>query len=291
MPPVPSVPSAPPRPSVLVTGAGRGIGRAIVDRLAASGWDVIAGVRTDADAAAVTRNAPTKVTSVRLDITDAEQITAVSESLPDRLDALVNNAGIVVGGPLEGVSSEQWRRQLDVNLVGQLAVTRAVLPRLRLAAGRVVFISSVNGRVVFPMLAPYCASKFALEAAAEALRMELKPWHIDVSVVEPAQTDTDIWRTVETLVSETEAGLSDEVRTLYDRHMSGMKKSSAAAKKLAVPVGRVAEVVERALTERRARARYVVGAGPRLQAALLTHMPAPLRDRLLSKLAGVPRRL
>ena len=100
-------------------------------------------------------------------------------------------------------------------MVGQIAVTQAVLPRLRKSRGRIVFISSVNGRLSFPLIGAYCASKFALEAAADALRMELKPWGIAVVVVEPAQTDTDMWRTADAVVDETEAAMSAEHRELY----------------------------------------------------------------------------
>src|SRR4051794_39225609 len=168
-------------PSVLVTGAGRGIGRSITQYLAGRGWNVIAGVRNERDAAAVAALDPQRISSVILDVTDAGHIRALNDSLPQRLDAVVNNAGVVVSGPIETVTPDEWRNQLEVNVIGQLAVTAAVLPRLREARGRVVFISSVNGQLSMPLVGAYCASKFALEAGADALRMELRPWHIDVS--------------------------------------------------------------------------------------------------------------
>ena len=187
-------------PSVLVTGASRGIGKSIVEHLAARGWDVIAGVRNERDAAAVIALNPQQISSVILDVTDAGRIAALSESLPERLDAVVNNAGIVVSGPMETVTPDGWRKQLEINVIGQLAVTQAVLPRLRRSRGRVVFISSVNGQLSMPLVGAYSASKFALEAAADALRMELRPWHIGVAIVEPSQTDTDMWRTADDMV-------------------------------------------------------------------------------------------
>ena len=144
-------------PSVLVTGAARGIGRSITEHLAACGWDVIAGVRSDADAAAVTAADPRRIKAVILDVTNDAHIAALADSLPERLDAIVNNAGIAVGGPIEAVGTDDWRRQLDVNVIGQMAVTRAVLPRLRTSRGRIVFISSVNGRLSMPMIGVYCA--------------------------------------------------------------------------------------------------------------------------------------
>src|SRR6478672_5416541 len=190
-------------PSVLVTGAGRGIGKSIAEHLARHGWDVIAGIRNERDAAALTVLNPQRISSVILDVTDAGHIAALDESLPQRLDAIVNNAGIAVGGAMETVTSDEWRKQLEINVIGQLAVTQAVLPRLRESLGRVVFISSVNGQLSMPLVGAYCASKFALEAAADALRMELRPWGISVVVVEPAQTDTDLWRKADSIVDET----------------------------------------------------------------------------------------
>ncbi|MGY4646685.1 SDR family NAD(P)-dependent oxidoreductase [Mycobacterium sp. URHB0021] len=275
-------------PSVLVTGAGRGIGKSIVERLAAAGWDVIAGVRTEQDAAAVTTLNPHRISSVILDVTDAGHITALSRALPNRLDAIVNNAGISVGGPMETVGSDEWRKQLEVNVIGQLAVTRAVLPLLRKTRGRIVLISSVNGKLSMPMLGAYAASKFALEAAADAMRMELRPWHIPVIAVEPSQTDTDMWRTAGTMVEETEAALTPEHRALYARHIAGMKKMIPVARKLAVPAEKVAAVVEEALTARKPRARYVVGLGPRLQVALMTNLPTRVRDQILRRVSGQP---
>ena len=211
-------------PSVLVTGAARGIGKSIVEHLASRGWDVIAGVRSEQDAEAVTGLSPQRISSVILDVTSADDIAALDEALPERLDAIVNNAGIAVGGPMEAVSPDEWRKQLEINVIGQLAVTQAAIPRLRKSGGRIVFISSVNGRLSMPLIGAYCASKFALEAAADALRMELRPWHIPVVIIEPAQTDTDMWRTADTMVEQTEAALTAEQRTLYAKHIAGMKK-------------------------------------------------------------------
>jgi NAD(P)-dependent dehydrogenase (short-subunit alcohol dehydrogenase family) len=275
-------------PSVLVTGAGRGIGKSIVEHLAARGWDVIAGVRSERDAAAVTALDPQRISSVILDVTDAGHIAALNGSLPERLDAIVNNAGVVVTGPMETVTPDEWRKQLEINVIGQLAVTQAVLPRLRKSRGRVVFISSVNGRLSMSLIGAYCASKFALEGAADALRMELRPWHIGVAIVEPAQTNTDMWRTADDMVEQAVATLTPEQRDLYARHIAGMKKMIPVAQKMAVPAQRVSAVVEEALTARRPRARYIIGAGPKLQVALMTNLPAWARDRVLRRISGQP---
>jgi NAD(P)-dependent dehydrogenase (short-subunit alcohol dehydrogenase family) len=275
-------------PSVLVTGAGRGIGRSITEHLAQRDWDVIAGVRTEADAVAVTAANPRRITAVTLDVTNDAHIAELCDSLPARLDGIVNNAGMSVGGPMETVTTDDWRKQLDVNVIGQMAVTRAVLPRLRESRGRIVFISSVNGRLSMPMIGAYSASKFALEAAADALRMELRPWHIPVVIVEPAQTDTDMWRTADTMFDEAEAALTPEHRAMYARHMAGMKKMIPIARRMAVDPAKVSTVVEKSLTTRRPRARYVVGVGPKAQVALMTNLPAAVRDLVLRKVAGQP---
>ena len=275
-------------PSVLVTGAARGIGKSIVEYLAAQGWDVIAGVRSQQDAEAVTKADPQRISAVILDVTDAGHIAALADALPERLDAIVNNAGIAVGGAMETLTADEWRKQLEVNVIGQLAVTQAVLPRLRQSRGRIVFISSVNGRLSMPLVGAYAASKFALEAAADALRMELSPWKIPVVIVEPAQTDTDMWRTADSMVAELEAGLTPEHRDLYAKHIAGMKKMIPMSQKMAVPAEKVSAVVEEALTARRPRARYVVGLANRVQVVLMTNLPTRARDLVLRRVSRQP---
>jgi NAD(P)-dependent dehydrogenase (short-subunit alcohol dehydrogenase family) len=275
-------------PSVLVTGAARGIGRSITEHLASRGWDVVAGVRTDADAAAITAVNPRRISAVMLDVTNDAHVAALADSLPARLDGIVNNAGIVVAGAMESVDTAAWRKQLEVNVIGQLAVTRAALPRLRETRGRVVFISSVNGRLSMPLVGAYAASKFALEAAADAMRMELRPWRIPVVIVEPAQTDTDMWQTADTMVEQTEAAMTPEHRALYARHIAGFKKRVPLSQRMAVDPAKVSRIVEEALTARRPRARYVVGAGPKVQVALMTNLPSAVRDRVLRAVAGQP---
>lgn len=277
-------------PNALVTGAARGIGRATVLRLARSGWDVTAGVRTAADGEALRAEEPERVRPIELDITSAEHVDALDRLLPADLDAVVNNAGILIGGPVEGLPLDEWRRQFEVNLFGQIAVTQAVLPRLRSARGRVVFVSSLSGRVATPLSGAYNASKFALEAMADALRLEVWPWRIRVVLVEPAQTDTDVWRLADDAFEQSAAALKPEARPLYAKHIDGYRKVIRMSQRAALPAEGVAAAIERALTARRPRRRYVVGTAPKVQAVMSRFTPTPIMDAALRTATGVPRK-
>jgi NAD(P)-dependent dehydrogenase (short-subunit alcohol dehydrogenase family) len=270
-------------PKVLVTGAGRGIGRAVVTHLAGSGWDVLAGVRSDADGDALRGD---RITPVLLDVTDAEQIAALPEAVGGRLDAVVNNAGVVVAGPVEALDPAELRRQLDINVVGQQAVTRAVLPAIRDAKGRVVFISSISGRLSSPFMGAYSASKFALEGLVDALRVEVRPWGIKVILVEPGSIDTDLWRNAESTVDELSAGLTPEHRELYGKQIATMRKVTGQIAKRAASTETVVAAVEKALTASRPRARYLVGMDARAQLVMGTVTPTRVLDAAMGRMTG-----
>jgi NAD(P)-dependent dehydrogenase (short-subunit alcohol dehydrogenase family) len=277
--------------SVLISGVSRGIGRATALRLAAAGWTVYGTVRQVADGEALVAEAGAgggEIVPLQLDVSSDTQIAALDGALPDRLDAIVNNAGIVVSGPLETLSADQLREQFEVNVVGAVALTTMVLPRLRASQGRIVFVSSLSGIVSTPMTGAYNASKFALEAIADAWRLELRPWGIAVSLVEPAMTDTDLWRKApETLEAEA-AEMSAEHRDLYGEHLDGMRKTVPRIQKMAKPVEGVAATIERALTATRPRARYPVGVDVRVQAALSGLTPDRVKDAAFGRLTGTP---
>jgi NAD(P)-dependent dehydrogenase (short-subunit alcohol dehydrogenase family) len=276
-------------PSVLITGASRGIGRATALRLARAGWSVYATVRQESDGAElVAEAAGRQVTPLRLDVTDDAAVASLADGLPERLDAVVNNAGIVVSGPLESLSAAELREQFEVNVVAAVAVTNAVLPRLRAARGRIVFVSSLSGIVSTPMTGAYNASKFALEAIADAWRLELRQWGIKVVLVEPAMTDTDLWRDAPEVLEAETAAMSDEHRALYKEHLEGMRKVIPRIQKMAKPVDTVAATIEKALTASRPKARYPVGADVRIQAALSGVTPARMMDAVNGKLTGTP---
>lgn len=279
-----------PMPTVLITGASRGIGRATAFRLAAAGWDVIGAVRKEEDGESLIEGSGGGITPVMLDVTDPDQIAALDRLLPPTLDAVVNNAAIVVGGPVEAVSVDELRRQLEVNLIGQVAVTQAVLPRIRQSRGRIVFVSSLSGWISSPMVGAYSASKFALEGIADALRIELRPWHIRVVLVEPAQTDTDMWHGAMDQLDATVAMMTPEHRRLYARHIEGQRKGIPKSQKMATPAEGAAGVIEQALTVGRPRARYVVGTGPRIMGSVARVAPTRVMDLVLATMGGVPRR-
>jgi NAD(P)-dependent dehydrogenase (short-subunit alcohol dehydrogenase family) len=204
------------------------------------------------------------VTPVLLDITDEAHIEALTARLADELgsrglDGLVNNAGIARGGPVEFLPVDEWRTQLDVNVLGQVAVTSALIPQLRRAPGRVVFIGSISGRVSPPFLGPYTASKHAIEAIGEALREELRPWGIGVSVVEPGVVRTPIWGKAQSYAGDLEARLPPQARELYGPQIDQLRAAIDTSAQQGIAVGKVAEVVEHALLSRRPRYRYLVG--------------------------------
>ena len=260
---------------MLVTGASSGIGEATARRLARAGWRVFAGVRTAGDA-------PDGTEELVLDVTDAEQIAAAADAVDD-LQALVNNAGIAIASPLELIPLDELRRQLEVNVLGQVAVTQAFLPHLRRARGRIVFVGSIAGRSALPFLGAYAASKHALEAIADSLRVELSPWSIPVSIVEPATIATPIWTKGAAIADEIQAGNPSESAPLYQQRLDSFRRAAAAAGRRAEPAERVAAVVERALTSDRPRARYLVGRDARIRAAI-ERLPARARDRAYERL-------
>lgn len=280
--------------SVVVTGASTGIGRACALRLDRMGWRVFAGVRRPADGEALRAKASARLLPVELDVTDEASIARaaglVAESAGDAgLAGLVNNAGISVAGPLEFLPLEELRRQLEVNVTGQVAVTQAFLPLIRKGNGRIVFMGSISGRLATPFLGPYAASKFALEAIADALRVELRPWGIRVSIVEPGSIATPIWEKGQDAADELEQQLSPRGHELYDPAIAAVRQAARDAAARGVPPGRVAKAVAHALTARRAKTRYLVGNDARLQLAMASLLPDRARDSLVSRVMKLPR--
>jgi NAD(P)-dependent dehydrogenase (short-subunit alcohol dehydrogenase family) len=204
----------------VVTGTSSGLGHGVATSLVALGWDVVGTVLPG-----VVVDVPWR--TIELDVTDDDACAALRAQVGDRVDALVNNAGIALAGPWEEVAPSELRRILDVNVVGAMAVTRACLPALRAARGVIVNVSSVSGQAGDPLMGPYNASKFALEGASEALRAELKPFGVRVHVVEPGPFRTPISRAGEAAAARGEAGVYGEHWKAIDDWMAWHAASSA----------------------------------------------------------------
>jgi NAD(P)-dependent dehydrogenase (short-subunit alcohol dehydrogenase family) len=276
--------------AVLVTGASTGIGRATALRLDAAGWRVFAGVRREPDAESLRRDGSERLAPVPLDVTEADQIAAAAETIAAErgdagLDGLVNNAGVSLPSPLETMPIEDFRRQIDVNLSAQVAVTQAMLPQLRQVRGRIVFISSIGGRIAFPMTGAYHAAKFGIEAVGDVFRRELRQAGISVSIVEPGSIATDIWDRGERAGDEI-ATRSPRAEELYGDSLEKYRRAFRGVAGRGIPADRVAKAVEHALDARRPRPRYLVGIDARTQARLKYLVPTRLFDRIVARATG-----
>ncbi|HET7507483.1 MAG TPA: SDR family oxidoreductase [Solirubrobacterales bacterium] len=272
--------------SVLVTGASTGIGRATALRLDGNGWKVFAGVRKEEDAATLRAEASDRLAPVTLDVTDPAQIAAAAELIgreADRgLDGLVNNAGVAVPGPLETVPLEDLRHQLEVNLVAYVAVTQAMLPEIRRAEGRVVFLSSIGGRVAFPFGGPYHASKFATEAIGDVFRQELRPWGLKVAIIEPGSIDTPIWERGQRKAEDVEAK-APKTNQLYGAALDKFRKVIEDTAERGIPPEKVAKAISHALESPRPKSRYLVGLDAKVQARLKPFIPTAVFDRIVAR--------
>jgi NAD(P)-dependent dehydrogenase (short-subunit alcohol dehydrogenase family) len=275
--------------AILITGTSTGIGRACALLLDKRGYRVFAGVRRVEDAESLRKEASDRLTPVILDITDPRQI-ADARALIERsvgplngLAALINNAGVMIPGALEYLPLDDFRRQLEVNLVGQIAVTQAFLPLIRKGRGRIINISSANGHFALPFMAGYAASKFALEAVTDALRRELRPWRIPVSVIAPGTVETAMWDRAKVATDASYAELPPIAKQLYERDFAAMtdlmfKKGRGCA----YPVEALAELALTVVQAKRPRARYRRGPGSTM-ATFGSYLPKRIADWVVAK--------
>jgi NAD(P)-dependent dehydrogenase (short-subunit alcohol dehydrogenase family) len=272
--------------SVLVTGASTGIGRATALRLDGSGWKVFAGVRKAEDAESLRAAASPRLTPVFLDVTDPEQVAAAAELVEresgEGLGGLVNNAGVAIPGPLETIPLEDFRHQLEVNLIAYVAVAQAFLPQVRRVEGRVVLVSSIGGRVAFPFAGAYHVSKFGTEAMGDVFRQELRPWNLKVSIIEPGSIDTPIWERGQRKGDEIEAK-SPQTKLLYGNAIERFRKLIDDTADRGIPPEKVARAISHALESKRPKSRYLVGLDAKLQARVMPLVPTPLIDRIVAR--------
>lgn len=275
--------------AVVVTGASTGIGAAAVNALASRGFVVYAGVRKGADAERA-RASHANVRPILLDVTEQRAIATAAESVRAAgvpLVGLVNNAGVAFGGPLETLPLDELRAQFDVNVFGAIAVTQAFLPLLHEQPSRIVFVGSIGGRIAMPYLAPYCASKSALRAIADALRLELAPAHISVTLLEPGSVATPIWSKGLAMRDALLARLPASAPAYYRTAIDAVMQALSGEERSGMPVERVADAVVRALTSRKPKAHEIIGVPARI-GALLALLPPSLHDRFLRATMRLP---
>jgi NAD(P)-dependent dehydrogenase (short-subunit alcohol dehydrogenase family) len=271
---------------VLISGSSTGIGRACALRLDRAGFRVFAGVRNRGDAESLDAEGSERLEPVILDVTDEGTIEATHERIEQvtggRLAGLVNNAGIVVAGPIETLDLDGLRRQLEVNVTGQVAVTQDFLPQIRTARGRIVLMASIGGRMGLPYMSPYHASKFALEGVGDSLRQEMRPFGVNVSIIEPGAIATPFWGKGTEQVDQVLETMSPQQLELYEHSARAAAAAAGKAGERGIAADRVAKAVEHALTASRPRTRYLVGVDARVQATVRKLLPDRLLDRLVA---------
>ncbi|MBC8356232.1 MAG: SDR family NAD(P)-dependent oxidoreductase [Planctomycetes bacterium] len=278
--------------SVLITGASTGIGAACALDLDKHGFRVFAGVRKEFDGEALQAKSSDRLTSVVIDVTQSKTIEQAAAKIKadvgeDGLYGLVNNAGILVPGPLECVPLDDIRRQYEVNVFGVIAVTQAMLPLVRAAEGRIINMGSISGKAAPPYLGAYASSKFALESITDVLRMELTRWKIDVSIVEPDSVATPIWGKLLETAAEMGKHLPESVRKLYEQDLTSMSKASVQMDKSGMSVDKVVYAVRHALTARRPKTRYPVGVRTHMAFFAARHLPDRTRDGFMRRAMGM----
>ncbi len=270
--------------TIVITGSSSGFGRQAALHLAQRGCHVFATVRRESDQAnllaeAAQRTCQEHITPVICDITQPAQVAELARTVSNatsRLDALLNNAGTAFAAPLELLSLDDFRAQLEINVVAHLGVIQALLPLLKSARGTIINVSSVNGRIALPIVGAYSASKFALEALSDALRVELAPFGVQVVVIEPSSSPTAIWQTS---MQRASAKLDEHRSGPYARLLSVFEKIAARSGSTGFPPQLFADTVDTILTARHPRSRYIIPASARREVLLRTLLPDRLWDR------------
>jgi len=280
--------------SVVVTGCSTGIGEACAIRLAAAGWNVFAGVRREESHQDLLARGIDRLAPLRLDVTDPESVDRAAAIVAGRvgsdgIDGLVANAGIGAASPVEFHSIEEFRSVVEVNLVGAMASVRAFLPLLRRAGGRIVLVGSIMGRQGIPFASAYAATKWALVGLAQSLRLEIGPWGMTATVIEPGAIRTPIWDKARGALAATLERLGPDARELYGAMAESMDGSLAHLARSSPGPEVVARDVERVLTERRPPLRRTSGRRARALAAFYRLAPPRVRESFLARALRLPR--
>lgn len=271
---------------VVITGASSGIGKDAAQRMARAGWKVIPCVRKAADLAEWEKAG---LHPVILDVTQPEQLGTALEKIRNFTAGsakvhLVNNAGIVSAGPVEAVPLEKWREVFEVNVIGLVRLTQALLPLIRSTKGRIINISSISGILAAPYLAPYASSKFAVEAISDSLRREVAQFGVHVALIEPGPIATPIWEKNFLKKEDLYAGFSPNLRATYSRGLERFEAVVKQSAESALPVAAVSDAIFHALTHKRPRLRYLVGVKSiSLQVFLARILPARWLDKLIAR--------
>ena len=281
------------REHVLITGTSTGIGEATALHLAEQGFHVFAGIRRTKDGEALQARASASLTPLIIDVTNEQTISAaraaVERAVGDRgLAGLVNNAGIGVPAPIEFQPLADFRRQLDVNLFGPVAMTQAFLPLLRRGMGRIVNVGSVGGMIVLPINGAYSASKFGLKAISDALRLELRQWGIHVSLIEVAPVKTAIFGKTYAALDALRSELGEDAYRLYEGQIAAIRKSVEDTEASADPPLVIAKAIHHALTSDKPKSKYLAGHGGR-QVAVAAALPDGARDKALARELALPK--
>ena len=283
--------------AVIVTGSSSGIGRACALGLDRTGFAVFAGVRKVEDGGGLVAESSGRLTPIVLDVEDDTSIESAAETVRSSLPrgtgvwGLVNNAGISVTGPLEFLDLADLRRQFEVNVVGALAVTQEFLPLLREARGRIINVGSITGRIAVPFSGPYCASKAALAAMNDALRVELKPFGVRVVLVELGSFKTPIWEKYASRTDRASQDVSEAARRLYDPSVKASLEVARLRGASSPSPEIVARAVARVLSSRRPKSRYVVGVDARIGVLLEKCVPARVLDKAMARYLRLPRQI
>lgn len=252
--------------TILITGCSTGFGRVTAVHFAKLGWQVFGTVRKQEDADSL-KAEPGGITPILCDITDQAQVDALGQAMraaTPTLNALVNNVGTAFAAPIELIPPDVLLEQLKINVISHIAVLQAVMPLIRTAKGTIINVSSVGGRLTSPLLGPYSASKFALEALSDALRIEMAPFGVKVVIIEPGSSPTAIWQTSLTRALQILKDRNLDV-TPYQKLMDRTVKSAQARAKAGFPPQLFADTVEKALTTSKPLPRYAIpGAVSRL---------------------------